>query len=569
MKKWLIVFCALTMAFAASSALAAGDTLADMAEICWAAETLDEQLALLNELASRYAGELETGGWDVSLICYPVGDIPPSLIPDYDSAVSADTLPDALKGKKFVAVYDNVGRYSLLGDYYARLPEEMRAASLEEAGAVLCLRHYTTARSDYTGPASNRHYDVYAADLSGGGVWRIFSVTTIPPVSGYGALSGETRSMQDLWSGVRKAFFGTLTVSYPEGIATFRVTGDTCCIVGLEGGFTHYEIPAEVEGYPVTGIERIKNDTLESLTLPEGVVYIENAERYALWCKNLTSMNFPSTLRRIGTYADCHFPITALELNEGLEEIGDFTFCGGDSVTSLSLPSTLKSMGDGFLEYGAHVPAVIVPGSVTRLPRYFLMDTGWVIAAYVPASVTAFADENLLACSREKLRIFTPEGSPASVWAEARDYIWYPCESPEDMPEYGLGEEDGFTYAYLGEEAFLLTYAGGAEEAVIPETLGGRPVTVIHSCAFFRNGSVRSIRVPKTVYEIQSSAFAECTVLEALYIPAGVTRLGSSGLISYSQKKTCTLCAPEGSLVQAWAVENGCLWEPWEPDRAE
>ena len=201
------------------------------------------------------------------------------------------------------------------------------------AKALDTARRETFAAGKFLGAEKKPSSIAAALEAAEGDTGSLLDITGI-------SKTPELCSVCSVSAKVRKAFFGTLVVSYPEGIATFRVTGDTCCIVGLEGGFTHYEIPAEVEGYPVTGIERIKNDTLESLTLPEGVVYIENAERYALWCKNLTSMNFPSTLRRIGTYADCHFPITALELNEGLEEIGRNAFSG--SSGSKSETSTWK-----------------------------------------------------------------------------------------------------------------------------------------------------------------------------------------------------------------------------------
>ncbi len=562
MKKLLAILTVLSMLFCALPALAES-VLGAAADALQAASSIDDQLALLYDVSLECASELETGGWNVDLNFAPAEEIPQSLIPDTSDAEQADILPESLKDKKFIAIYDDAGRLSLLGDYYVRLPESMRAKSLGEAEAVLYFRHYTTSRSDYTGPASNRHYVAYVADLAGG-VWEIFSKMTQPPVSGYGSLSGETLSLMDLWSGVRKVFYGTLVMTYPEGTATFRVTGNSCSIVGLEGEFIHYDIPAEVEGYPVTGIERIQNDTLESLTLPEGIVYIENAERYALWCEKLTSLNFPSTLRRIGTYADSHFPVTALDFNEGLEEIGDFTFCGGSSITSLYLPSSLKRIGAGFLEHGAHVPVVIIPEGITRLPRDVLMSSGWVMAAYIPASVSSFVGEDLLACFREKMRIYTPEGSYASRWAEARDYTWFPCESPEEMPAYGIGEEGDFIYGYLGDEAHLLEYTGDAEEVIVPDQLGGRPVAVIHTRAFFRNDRIRSIRLPESLTEIQQTSFYECDSLENVFIPVCDLIIRKSPFTSNSMK-TCVIHAPDGSAAHEWAVEKGMAWEAWSP----
>ncbi|HUM60945.1 MAG TPA: hypothetical protein PLA31_05850, partial [Clostridia bacterium] len=107
------------------------DALAGMA-------SLDGQLALLYEASVAHAEEFETGGWQVELNVEAAGGqewIPAEEA--YDAAKKADSLPEQFKNKRLIALYDDNDddekKVRLAGDLYVRLPEPMRARSVEEA----------------------------------------------------------------------------------------------------------------------------------------------------------------------------------------------------------------------------------------------------------------------------------------------------------------------------------------------------------------------------------------------------------------------------------------------------
>lgn len=63
-------------------------------------------------------------------------------------------------------------------------------------------------------------------------------------------------------------------------------------------------------------------------------------------------------------------------------------------------------------------------------------------------------------------------------------------------------------------------------DIVIPDTLGGYPVTIINYNAFDGCGDITSVEIPDSVYEIRDWAFADCWSLESVTIPASVEGMG-------------------------------------------
>lgn len=114
---------------------------------------------MLHEIAEVYADQLETGGWEVSMT-FEAGEGAEALIPDTEDAVEPEDPIAVFQGHKIIMLYDDGGKLRLLGDFYTRLPAEMRANSAAEADAVLLLKHYTVARTDYIGSAYNRYYEI-------------------------------------------------------------------------------------------------------------------------------------------------------------------------------------------------------------------------------------------------------------------------------------------------------------------------------------------------------------------------------------------------------------------------
>lgn len=66
------------------------------------------------------------------------------------------------------------------------------------------------------------------------------------------------------------------------------------------------------------------------------------------------------------------------------------------------------------------------------------------------------------------------------------------------------------------EEVRLTKYAGTDKDVVIPETINGKPVTVISRDTFRKNSKIVSVTIPATLRTIQKAAFHDCSKLETV-----------------------------------------------------
>ncbi|MBQ6232420.1 MAG: leucine-rich repeat protein [Clostridia bacterium] len=567
MKRLLIVL--LVLLLCALPALAE-DTFKSAAYDATDADTTDEQLAGMYEVASKYSAVLESGGWDVDLDIEAVDSILDTLIPDVTDAQTADSLPEELKNAKFIPIYDQfqttgyIDRRTVPWAFYLRLPEANRAKSIEDADAVLYVTETFDRRGDYIGTAYNRVYQVFAARLDGGPVYRLIHTLTTPPQSGMGALAGQRLSQEDLWRRICNLFYNTqLELLYPEqnGKATFRLTGSGCCLVGLDGTFPRYEVPTEVEGIPVTGIEKLRNSTVEELILPEGITYISGYQ--AIDCVNLTSIQFPSTLKRItGEDVFTSMELTTLTFNEGLEEIGKKSIDDEKNLREINLPSTLRILGSGFLSYGISGTWVALPEGLTRIPDQFLTSTRNVECVFLPASIEDIRGNVLN--SDNSTRVYAPEGSAAAAWAAEKGKTYIPCESAEDMPHPIIETEGDFTYIVVEGETMLVSYTGADEEVTVPDELGGCPVTVIKQGSFKKLDNLKNLYFPKTIRQLELWAVTSCKNLEGIYVPCSPEKVHFS-FMSNSSCGDCRVYAPADSTIAAIPEVYKLPWTEWEP----
>ena len=552
-----IVFLCLLIALCCLSALpesaaADSDGLAEIAGQLRNTETVDEQLQLLSDCAAQYPGELETTGWNYSLTCGPADTLPKDLVFTAEALADMDheeMTTDDLTGAKIICLYNDQGTIKLLGDFQVRIPEDMRAVSLEEADTIAYLVEDFTAAKNYIGSAYHRYYYFYILRLEDQRCCCVWYDHTSPPAYGKGTLTGEEIGLSEIWTHIRPWFFGTIGISLPEGNAVYRITGDSCCLAGLEGGFIRYEIPEAVEGYPVTGIENCQNDTLTELVLSEGITWIQSVS-----CPNLRSMNFPSTLRQItGKIPE---GIEDVQLNEGLEEIsgGALAYPHG---RDFRLPSTLRVIGEDSI-MGAECTYIVIPEGVTMLHSGFLWEREGntrVLSVFVPSSVKTLENSAIF---YNNIRIYTPEDSATARWAEKNGRLWVACESPEDMPIPYYGMENGFEYGVVDGEAVLTGYSGTADDVRIPETLGGFPVTTINPYTFHNNNAIRSLVFPQSAVRINDDAIISCFGLKDIYMPLGTK--GISSMFPYYVSADYTIYVPAGET--AWDYVRCAEWVP-------
>jgi hypothetical protein len=131
-------------------------------------------------------------------------------------------------------------------------------------------------------------------------------------------------------------------------------------------------IPGIIEGYPVVQIGRgvvgypvVPNDLLVSLVIPEGVRNIASfsftTQRY------LTSVTFPSTLKRIDRFAFEYCGLRTIRLPDSLEEIREYAFTYNTNLTDANIPVGIKTIGESAFFGCKALSNLTIPASIKSI----------------------------------------------------------------------------------------------------------------------------------------------------------------------------------------------------------
>ncbi|MCL2245048.1 MAG: leucine-rich repeat domain-containing protein, partial [Treponema sp.] len=96
----------------------------------------------------------------------------------------------------------------------------------------------------------------------------------------------------------------------------------------------------------IENTEAIRNSSLISITIPEGVTSI--GYNAFSGCNSLTSITIPSSVMSIGDYAfyGCS-NLTSIIIPSSVTSIGNYAFASCSSLTSITIPSSVTSIGEG------------------------------------------------------------------------------------------------------------------------------------------------------------------------------------------------------------------------------
>ena len=119
------------------------------------------------------------------------------------------------------------------------------------------------------------------------------------------------------------------------------------------------------------------------------------------------------------------------------------------------------------------------------------------------------------------------------------------------------GEEipEGLIYRQLADGTIAISrYTGSAAELTIPDTIDGRPVTVIGREAFYGCSELTAVYLPQSLTRVEAEAFYGCTKLRQADLPEGVTYLGNRAFCEC--RSLIRMNIPEG----ATAIYDGTFY---------
>ena len=294
-------------------------------------------------------------------------------------------------------------------------------------------------------------------------------------------------------------------------------------------------IPDTIGGNPVTSIgESAFRDCtiLTSITIPDGVTSIGRGAFYN--CSSLTSITIGNGVTSIGDFAfyDCN-SLTSITLPDGVTSIGKRAFFNCIGLTSITIPDSLNSIGYGAFQDCSSLTSITFQGSA---PNF----VGSRAFQYLPGGAVAYV---------------TIENQ-ASFGGFGQKWNGLSVINSIDLID--------LTWTTINGEVTVTDCNEAATgELVIPDTIGGNPVTSIGESAFHDCTSLTSITSPDSVTRIGSFAFYNCSALTSVIFQGDAPNVGND-LYSSNANGAVALVTIEAlsSFGESGTYWNGFTIEP-------
>lgn len=244
------------------------------------------------------------------------------------------------------------------------------------------------------------------------------------------------------------------------GDLTYIVVGDHVEIIGCAETAEKVEIPAEIDGIPVTAIAENAfrdNTALTTVILPDSLTSIGNHAFSR--CSGLTSITIPEGMTDIGTSAFLHCSsLTSVRIPDSVSSIGGSAFletpwlkaeqeknpfvivngtlidgsaCEGDAV----IPNDVKRINDSAFWMGNKLTGITIPSSVTSIGSAAFAHCINLTNITIPSSVTSIEVSTFSDC--QSLTSVTLPESIRIIKNSAFNF----CENLTDVNYSGTEEE--------------------------------------------------------------------------------------------------------------------------------
>ncbi|MBR5372912.1 MAG: leucine-rich repeat domain-containing protein, partial [Oscillospiraceae bacterium] len=296
------------------------------------------------------------------------------------------------------------------------------------------------------------------------------------------------------------------------------VNGNSVTITGCDKSVTEIDIPAKIDGLPVTCISMLQN--------------------YAfLECRKLTSVTIPDSVKCIGMHAfhGCT-SLESINIPDSVTVIDTAAFYGCTSLESVTIPDGVTIIGDSAFSSCTSLKSFTIPDSVTELGSAAFQGCSSLESIVIPNSIHVICEDTFAGC--ENLTIYGYADSRAEDFAKEHDIPFVKIESEAEI-EKTFGH---LKYRVVDERNVTITKCDdSATEIDIPIQIETPPVTKIGDGAFVNCTALTSVNIPYTVTSIGMSAFSNCKALNSVDLPSRLTTIGDEAFSCCSSLTAVTI----------------------------
>ena len=252
-------------------------------------------------------------------------------------------------------------------------------------------------------------------------------------------------------------------------------------------------------------------------------------------------------------------------MNEGLEDINAYSF-DSSGVTSLEFPSTVKRVGNyiaskcpdltsvtfnGVAEYelGTYsfqndtaLKTVVLPQGITKIPTYTFVGCTALESVNIPTSVTLIDTHSFEFCESLKSVTF-PQGL---VTIQTNAFNGCGLESIE-IP---ASVQNIFAYGFANNVNLKTVVLN--EGIVTLGVVNTSPTTSSNGYVFQNCEKLESINLPSTLEQFGSYTFANCTSLKTLFIPDNVSYVGGFAFQGWTSDQRILIESSRFDITNSW-----------------
>lgn len=244
--------------------------------------------------------------------------------------------------------------------------------------------------------------------------------------------------------------------SVPEGLE-YSIYDGEIIIRGYTGSAAELDIPAEIDGCPVTRIGGYAfngNAALTSITLPDTIRFIGD---WAFAGTGITSIYIPDSVTEFETcvFMDCD-KLSYVRLPEGITCISGYMFSGCYNLKEIVIPDSVIIISSGAFN-GCGLSSIDLPDGIERIDYYSFYYCKDLESVVIPDGVT-FIDDYAFGYCESLVSVTIPE-SVTEIMEYAFDYC-------PNLTIYGYKGSEAERYANEHNVPFVLLHELSADNII-------------------------------------------------------------------------------------------------------